>query len=399
MKTSHPAIVLGMFETGLAVGRSLGRKSIDVFGLDFKKDIGFYSRYIKAYICPHPLKEENDFLSFLIRFGKKFQFKPILFITSDDFLISISRNRHKLSPFFLFNLPDSTIIDSIADKHQQYQLAKNSGVPVPNTFYPQNIKDVEKVGDRIHFPAFIKAKEVNSWREKISGSQKGFLIPDKKRLIERYEILFKKDVPAIVQEIIQGPDTNHFKFCAYVSKQGEFLAIFMLKKIRQNPIHFGVGASVESVFYPELESLGKKFFKKIKFQGVGSAEFKLDERDGKLKLIELNPRYWQQNSLADRCGLNFPLINYFDLTGQQLFSQSNYQIGVKWINIWSDFDSFIGYKREKTLTFRAWLHSLKGEKIFSDFSTDDIVPSFYEIRFGLRLLKIPKYFFEKILKK
>jgi predicted ATP-grasp superfamily ATP-dependent carboligase len=47
---------------------------------------------------------------------------------------------------------------------------------------------------------------------------------------------------------------------------------------------------VQSVEYPELLALGKAFFKKIGYRGVGSAEFKLDDRDGTLKLIELNPR-------------------------------------------------------------------------------------------------------------
>ncbi len=397
MKTDHPAIVLGMFETGLAVSRSLGRNNINVFGLDFKKDIGFYSRYIKADICPHPLKEEKNFLNFIIEFGKKFNQKPVLFITSDDFLISVSRNRKKLFPFFLFNLPEQDIIESIADKYKQYLLAKNSDIPVPNTFYLQSIKDVENIVNGIKFPVFIKAKEVNSWREVISGSQKGYLIQDKEELLKQYKILFKRNVPAIAQEVIQGPDTNHFKFCAYISQQGEFLATFMLKKIRQNPIHFGVGASVESIFNSELENIGEKFFKNIKFRGVGSAEFKLDEKDGQLKLIELNPRYWQQNALADKCGINFPLINYLDLTEQHPLPQNDFQTEIKWVNIWMDFDSFIEYKKEKSLTFKEWLQSLKGEKVFSDFSADDIIPGFYEIRFGTRLIYIPKYLLKKIL--
>ena len=396
MNTDHPAIVLGMFETGLAVGRSLGRNNINVFGLDFKKDIGFYSKYIKTNICPHPLRDEENFLNFLIEFGKKFSHKAVLFITSDDFLIAVLRNRQKLFPFFLFNLSEPSLIQAITNKYQQYQLAKNSKIPVPNTFYPQNIKEVENIINAIHFPVFIKAKEVNRWREKISASKKGFLIQDKKELLNQYRILFKKEVPAIVQEVVQGPDTNHFKFCAYISQQREFLATFMLKKIRQNPVHFGVGVCVESIFYPELENMGKKFFRNINFRGVGSAEFKLDKRDGQLKLIELNPRYWQQNSLADKCGVNFPLINYLDLTGQHLLPQTNFKVGIKWVNIYSDFNSYLSYRKEKPFKFKDWIRSLKGPKVFSDWVFDDIIPGFYEIRFGKRLLNLPRYFYKNL---
>ena len=66
----NPALILGLFETGLAVGRSLGRHDISVYGFDFKKDIGFFSKYIQAKICPHPLEQEDEFINFLLNFGK-----------------------------------------------------------------------------------------------------------------------------------------------------------------------------------------------------------------------------------------------------------------------------------------------------------------------------------------
>ena len=56
------AIVFGLFETGLGVARSLGQKGIHVTGIDFKKDIAWYSRYVKPRICPHPLKEKQALL-------------------------------------------------------------------------------------------------------------------------------------------------------------------------------------------------------------------------------------------------------------------------------------------------------------------------------------------------
>ena len=58
---ANPAVVLGMFDTGLAVGRSLGRAGIRVIGLDFSKKVGFYSKYIDAYICPNPSENEKEF--------------------------------------------------------------------------------------------------------------------------------------------------------------------------------------------------------------------------------------------------------------------------------------------------------------------------------------------------
>jgi len=110
----------------------------------------------------------------------------------------------------------------------------------------------------------------------------------------------------------------------------------------------------------------------------------------------LNPRYWQQNSVAEACGINFPLIQYRDLTGQPAEKTFEYKTGIKWVNIYSDFDSYLSYRKEKTLSFKEWLKSLKGKKVFSDWAKDDIKPGFYEIRFGKRLFNLPAYFIKRL---
>jgi len=388
MENKYPAVVLGMFETGLGVGRCLGRNGIQVFGLDFKKDVGFYSKYIKARICPNPLNDEQKFLDFLIRFVDKSEYKPVLFVTSDNFLNIISRNRNKLKKYFFINLPDNMVIESITDKYKQYQLALRGDIPFPATYFPKTLEEVHKIKDKIKYPAFLKAKEVTSWRIIMGGGVKGFILKNTDELVEKYSYIFGKGLEAIVQEVIPGFDTNHFKFCAYVSQNGDFLLQFTLRKIRQNPIHFGIGSVVESVYYPDLMEIGKKFFKNINYRGVGSAEFKLDEKDGKLKLIELNPRYWQQIVLTDKCGMNFPLIDYLESTQQNPQLIPDFKKNIKWVNLFLDFGSFLNYRRTGEVSFKQWITSLKGKKIFSVFAWDDMLPVCYDL--CKKLIEMPK---------
>ncbi len=394
-RKENPALVLGLFETGLGVGRSLGREGVRVIGLDFKKDIGFYSRYIDPIICPHPLDEREEFIQFLLKIGREEKHKPLLFVTSDDFLKAISRNREGLLQHFLFNLPDKDIIEAITDKFQQYELARKVGMSVPETYFPANISQVRGLREKISYPVLIKAHDVNSWRRYISSTVKGFMAVNERDLIDKFRMVFDNGSDAIVQEVINGPDNRHFKICCYISNKGRNLLSFTLQKIRQYPIRFGVGSVVQSVDYPELKEMGERFFASIGYSGVGSAEFKLDERDGRLKLIELNPRYWQQNALADKCGMNFPLVDYLEVTGQNPEPVSEYRNGVKWVNIYMDFNSFLAYRNESKLTLKDWLVSLKGKKVFSDFARDDIQPVFYEIRFGRRLRKLPQYIIKR----
>jgi D-aspartate ligase len=243
---------------------------------------------------------------------------------------------------------------------------------------------------------FIKALDVTEWRKKVDGTVKGYMAGDEAEFHQIVSDILPKKVTLLVQEMIIGPDTNHYKYCAYFSREGEPLLQFTLRKIRQNPIRFGVGSVVESLHYPELLEEGRNLFKAIGYKGVGSAEFKLDQHDNRLKLIEINPRYWQQNSLGEAVGMNFPLMNYLELTGQKPAPVVDFKTGIKWVNIYMDFDSFLAYRKEKSLTLREWLKSLGGVKTWSDMAWDDILPGFYEIRFGARLFRIPWYFIKKI---
>lgn len=395
MLKSHPAVVLGMFETGLGVGRSLGRNGIPVFGLDFKKDVGFYSKYIRAGICPHPLNNEKKFLDFLIGFANKFEEKPVLFITSDSFLDLASSKQKILKKHFFINIPNEEIFKSIGNKYEQYKLAIKAGVEVPLTYFPKDLEEVKEIRKELKYPAFIKAGRVNRWRNIIDQKIKGFVVNNPNELVEKFDYIFKKGIRAIVQEVIPGPDTNHFKFCSYISQDGDFLLKFTLRKIRQYPIRFGIGSIVESVEYLELMKLGEKFFRNIDYRGVGSMEFKLDARDDKLKFIELNPRYWQQNILTDRCGMNFPLTDYLEVTQQNPQPNFCFQTDIKWINLYLDFCSFLDYKKEGEISVKEWISSLQGKKIFSRFVLDDPLPSLYEKNFfraPLKLYQVLRYF-------
>lgn len=396
MNKDHVAVVLSMFETGLAVGRSLGRKGVKVYGFDHKKDIGFFSKYIKASICPHPITEEQKFIDFFINFSRQQKYPPVLFIASDDFLISVSRNWDILHHHFLFTHPEYNFITKIADKFEQYKMAKENDISLPKTYIVRSLKDIKECRNNLVFPVLIKGLDVTQWRKEISGTIKGFVISNNKQLDEKVSFLIEKKVFFLIQEIIEGPDTSHYKYNTYISEKGKVLAEFTLQKLRQNPIRYGVGSLVQSIKYDDLLYVGRKLFKAIGYTGVGSAEFKLDKKDGKLKLIEINPRYWQQNSLTTKCGINFPLINYLDLTGQNPTAVKNFQKDIKWLNIYMDFDSFMKYRKEGELSGTEWIKSLRGKKILSDYAFDDLLPGLYEIGFGLKLFRLPLFVLKRL---
>jgi D-aspartate ligase len=382
------AFVFGMFETGLGVGRSLGRNGIKVFGFDFKKDIASYSKYVVFSLCPNPIKAESKFIDFIINKTKILDHKPIVYITADDFLEVFSKHRVLLEEYLLFNLPDETSINLAFNKSILYKELSILKIDCPKTF--ENISDCT-------YPLIIKGNNVNKWRSNVSGNDKVIFIKNYEDLCKNLEILDNLNVEYVLQEIIPGNDNTFFKYNTYRSKSGEILAEFVLQKLRQNPVRFGVGSLVKSVNNEEIRMLGRKVFEYLNYKGIGSAEFKYDERDNKYKLIEINTRYWQQNILPTECGINFPFIEYLYLT-HSIYSNllSKYTTGVKWINLYMDFSSFLKYRKEGLITLMDWIDDVKGDKVFSDFASDDIIPGLYEIFLSKKMKRIPSYFSKNI---
>lgn len=397
-KLINPAFILGLSETGLGVGRSLGQEGIKTYGFDSKKCVGFYSKYIHSYICPHPLTREQEFITFLIDFKSKFIEKGILFITSDDFLSVVSRNRLQLEPHFLFSLPSEKLFNIITDKNEYIKLSELSGILIPETFIIETIEQIDELKFSLPYPLFIKPANVNDWRQKVS-SKKGLVANDSISLTRHIRELHKLDIKAIAQELIDGPDSNIYSYCAYYSSESTPMCEFVFQKIRQHPAHYGVGSVVESINSDEILEEGRKLFKNIGFVGIGEAEFKFDEKKKVFKLIEINPRYWLQCYLSSVCGINFPLIDYYYSIGLQTDINISYRTNVKWINRYLDLGSFIDYNKEHLLTYRQWRKSLLGEKVYSDFTWDDPIPVLYEIILSGRIFILPWIVLKKIFKK
>jgi predicted ATP-grasp superfamily ATP-dependent carboligase len=68
----------------------------------------------------------------------------------------------------------------------------------------------------------------------------------------------------------------------------------------------------------------------LRLWGISQVEFKHDPRDGKYKLIEVNPRLWEWHGLAAACGVDLPLIAYRDAVGERPEPVRMERGGLRW---------------------------------------------------------------------
>lgn len=380
-ETNHSAIVLGLSECGLGFIRSLGINGVEVYGFDYSKpgQPGFYSKYARTSLCPHPVYQREGLVRFLIDCSKGKNKKPVLLITADELVKFVSDNRDELSKFFLFQLPPRELIDNIIDKKNQYELVSQLGFFIPQTYCPQSLEELYSLKDKLQYPLIIKGRYSFTWREKFAGSFKGFEIFEFDKLVATCKMLFEKNIPFLLQGIVDGPEHNIFQSYVYKDASKHIHAQFDIMKIRQFPQRYGNGSSIESITREDLHRESLRFFDAIAFEGLGAVEFKFEPKTKKFIFIELNPRLAMQNFLATTCGMNLPFMQYLALTEQAVNVPDSYKSGVRWVSIVVDLKSFLGQNKLSISAIFKWIKFVLSCRVFSVFFIKDIKPAFVAV--------------------
>lgn len=113
-------------------------------------------------------------------------------------------------------------------------------------------------------------------------------------------------------------------------KNGETIANFAHRRIREKPPSGGVSVLCEGIEPPADALKGaEKILEKLNWTGVAMVEFKGDRRDNRLKLMEINARFWGSLQLAISSGVDFPYLLYKMATGVKIETQRGYKVGLR----------------------------------------------------------------------
>jgi hypothetical protein len=137
------------------------------------------------------------------------------------------------------------------------------------------------------------------------------------------------------------------------------------------PIHFGSASVVEPASDPEVDSLCDQFLRSIAYRGLCEIELKRDSRDGKLKMIEANPRYSITADAAPYAGVDLGWLHYLDLIGAPVTPVAPIPRDFRHIVLFRDFETIPSYRREGLLTWGSLLWSYRPPVAFFDFDFRD----------------------------
>ncbi len=387
VKGARGAIVIGGDYQGLGIVRSLGRHNIPVCIIDDEKSIARFSRYATHSRVVKSLLDEKAAVDTVLEIGRRLDLQGwVLYPTRDETVAAFARNRMALSEFFLVPTPDWNITKWVWDKRNTYRLANELGIPIPQTWYPERLEDLEgiladpplavKPAIKEHFIYATKAK---AWRANTRTELRD---------------LFQKAAAQVgpgevmIQDLIPGDGRQQFAYCAFF-KGGRPFGSMVVRRSRQHPPEFGRSSTfVETVDLPILEELSERFLRAINYYGLVELEYKLDPRDGQYRLLDVNGRTWGYHTLGHAAGVDFAYLLFADQAGE-CPQPCRGRAGTSWVRIVTDLPTSLREIAGGRQDWRSYLKSLKHCSTDAVFSRDDPFPGFVE------LTLLPYLFFKR----
>jgi len=127
-----------------------------------------------------------------------------------------------------------------------------------------------------------------------------------------------------------------------------------------------------------LESDACRFLRSIGYYGLVEVEFKLDERDGRAKLLDVNARTWGYHTLGSCAGVDFPYLLYRDQVGDAVDAKRAVP-GQSWVRLVTDLPTGILEIVGRRLRVRDYVRSVRRSNTEAVFARDDLLPGLVEL--------------------
>jgi D-aspartate ligase len=354
-KRGLDAVLLGRID----LVRALGRAGISSVVAAPRGDPIGRSRHVVGTIDPGA-----DLVEALLADGDRASEPRPLFYDSDAALTLVSRHRDRLGQVYRFVLPDAELVEDLLDKGRFQALAGRLELRVPRA-QPLTGDD-----PGLRFPVVVKASPHRDRRWEEAGFEtKVLLVEDPDALRDVVARIDGTGLQAMAQELIPGAEDRIESYHVYVDGGGSVAGEFTGRKIRTAPPAFGMTTSLEITDEADVIAAGRDAIERLGFRGAAKLDFKRAP-DGRLQLLEVNPRFTLWTNAGAAAGVNLPAIVYADLTGRPRPPVARVRPGVRWI--WPRADAAAA--RASGVPRLSWLLWALRSETNSSFALSDPMP-------------------------
>jgi predicted ATP-grasp superfamily ATP-dependent carboligase len=301
MSRAMPSVLLldGLWNKTVAAVRSLGKRGYRIaVGERTRFAPALFSKYCShRFLHPSATTSPGAFLDALekeVRIGGYDVVLAMEFGTQ----VLIARNRHRFEGMARFPFASADLAIRVQDKGELASFASALGIECPATFRPEGPGDVHGMAERVPYPLLIKPR--------FSSGGRGIVrVETPSQLRKEYPNVHAVHPFPVLQECLPHGGAA-LGVGVLMNFSSEPRATFAYRRLREYPVVGGPSTLRESVRDETLCRTTERLLSALGWIGVAMAEFKVDPRDGRPKLLEVNPRFWGSLHHAILSGVDFP---------------------------------------------------------------------------------------------
>jgi predicted ATP-grasp superfamily ATP-dependent carboligase len=367
------ALVMGCTRNaGLAVVRALAGVVDEVIGVDDRRmPGGLRSRHADAY--DHFDAGENaDSAAGLIRMTQRHS-PQVVFPMAHARRVLVDPDAAAVRAVSL--LPDLDAYLTLTDKARLYAQCQTLGVPAPRVLRADEARH-RFTGSGADEPCTLVVKS----RLDVGGGRATRFVRSEAELSEATRQLMATWGEIVITEYIPGPENRILAVELLFDRDSHLIGWFARDKLRLQPPRVGVSAVARSVHVPELVGHLLQLFRSVGWVGPAEVELKRDERDGRLKILEVNGRFSGAIGYAVEAGVNLPARYVEAVRGErpEVGVRPEFPEGlicVDWARLLASVSGEIRAGRNALAVLRQVAGEIRGQRLPAAWRWNDPVPT------------------------
>lgn len=255
------------------------------------------------------MEDEEVLFNCLNKITHSYPDTPKMIIGTDEWHIEmIVKYRGKLDSTWIIPYTDSDKLQRVINKTKFYDLCDELGVYYPK-FISLGNNQLLETELPFSFPVVVKPTSRVLYESlKFTGKMKVFTAQDRAELNEIVVLLRNAGYyeNLVIQEYVPGDDTAMHILTLYIAQDGQTKLASFGQTLLEDHTPGGIGNPlvIRTFRNDEVIKQAERITKHVGYVGFANFDLKYDERDGKYKFFELNPRLGRSNYYLTAAGNN-----------------------------------------------------------------------------------------------
>lgn len=259
------------------------------------------------------LSDDTVTVPMLISFAKKHAVEELyLFGCTDEYAEMIIRNRDTLSKYYFCPCVSLETAKKLETKEFFYSMCEQYKIPYPKTYIIRpgdSLSELSEDTIGFNYPIIIKPSHSSSyWKHPFDGMKKVYSAKNSQEASAILSKIFGAGYTesVILQDMIPGSDSQMYVLTCYSGMDGKVKKACLGHVLLEEHTPKGLGnhTAVITENHSEITDVLINFLCEIGYVGFSNFDIKLDSRDGKFKVFEINLRQGRSNYYVTASGQN-----------------------------------------------------------------------------------------------